>query len=69
MTNDRFPAGWDEEKIKRVIDYYENQTEEEAVGEDKAIEDNLEQTTMQIPQHLVSAVRELIARDRSESGI
>ncbi|GAB4536593.1 MAG: hypothetical protein Tsb0014_24540 [Pleurocapsa sp.] len=65
MTNDRFPAGWDEEKIKRVIDYYENQTEEEAVAEDEAMEDNLEQTTMQIPQHLVSAVRELIARDRT----
>ena len=65
MTNDRFPAGWDEEKIRRVIDYYENQTEEEAVAEDEAIEDNIEQTTMQIPQHLVSAVRELIARDRT----
>lgn len=65
MTNNRFPAGWDEQKVKRVIEYYENQTEEEAVSEDEAIEDNLEQTTMQIPQHLVSAVRELIARDRS----
>lgn len=65
MTNDRFPAGWDEKKIKQVIDYYENQTEEEAVAEDEAIEDNIEQTTMQIPRHLVSAVRELIARDRS----
>jgi hypothetical protein len=32
---------------------------------DEVMEDNLEQTTMQIPKHLVSAVRELIARDHS----
>jgi hypothetical protein len=65
MTNNKFPVGWDEEKVKRVIDYYENQTEENALAEDEAIEHNLEQTTMQIPQHLVSAVRELLIRESS----
>ena len=65
MTNNKFPPGWDEEKVKRVIDYYDNQTEDEAVAEDEAIEDSLEQTTMQIPNNLVSAVRELIARNKA----
>ncbi len=65
MTNNQFPPGWDEEKVKRVIDYYDNQTEDEAVAEDEAIEDSLEQTTMQIPNNLVSAVRELIARNKA----
>lgn len=65
MTNNKFPPGWDEEKVKRVIDYYDNQTEDEAVAEDEAIEDSLEETTMQIPSNLVSAVRELIARNKA----
>ncbi len=65
MTNNKFPPGWDEEKVKRVIDYYDNQTEDEAVAEDEAIEDSLEETTMQIPNNLVSAVRELIARNKA----
>ncbi len=65
MTNNQFPPGWDEQKVKRVIEYYDNQTEEEAVVEDEAIEDTLEQTTMQIPNNLVPAVRELIARNQA----
>lgn len=65
MTNNQFPPGWNEAKVKRVIDYYENQTEDEAVAEDEAIENNVEQTTMQIPNNLVSAVRELIARNKT----
>ena len=31
-----FPAGWDEERVRRVLAHYENQTEEEAVAEDEA---------------------------------
>ena len=46
MTNNQFPPGWNEEKVKRVIDNYDNQTEDEAVAEDEAIEDTPEQTTM-----------------------
>ena len=64
-TNNRFPSGWDEEKVKRVIDFYDNQAEDEAVIEDEAIEATSEQTTMQIPHNLVPAVRELIARHKA----
>jgi hypothetical protein len=32
MTKNRFPKGWDEDRVKRVLDHYENQTEEEAVA-------------------------------------
>lgn len=35
-TNNRFPSGWDEAKVKRVIDFYDNQTEDKAVIEDEA---------------------------------
>jgi hypothetical protein len=36
MKQSKFPKGWDEERVKRVLDHYENQTEEEAVAEDEA---------------------------------
>lgn len=33
MIEQRFPKGWDLQKVTEVIDYYDNQTEEEAVEE------------------------------------
>ena len=32
----KFPKGWDEDRVNRVLDHYENQTEDEAVAEDEA---------------------------------
>jgi hypothetical protein len=34
----RFPPGWDEERVRRVLEHYENQSEEEAVAEDEVAE-------------------------------
>ena len=36
MKQSRFPKGWDEERVKRVLDHYENQTEDEAIADDEA---------------------------------
>lgn len=36
MTQNEFPPGWDEERVQSVIDYYENQTENEAFAEDES---------------------------------
>ena len=33
MKKNKYPPGWDEERVQSVIDYYENQTEDEAVAE------------------------------------
>jgi len=32
----RFPPGWDEQRVRAVLEHYEAQTEEEAVAEDEA---------------------------------
>jgi len=40
MKQNKFPPGWDEERVQSVIDYYENQTEDEAVAEDAAASQN-----------------------------
>jgi len=34
--NRHFPAGWDEERVRRVLSHYEKQTDEEAAAEDAA---------------------------------
>ena len=34
MRNDKFPVGWDEERVQRVLAHYEGQTEDEASDED-----------------------------------
>jgi len=64
MNQSKFPAGWDEEKVKRVLTHYENQSEDEALIEDEAgVEPS--DTVMNVPSDLVPKVRELIAkRDR-----
>lgn len=36
MKQDEFRAGWAEDRVKRVLAHYEEQTEEEAVAEDEA---------------------------------
>ena len=62
MKKAKFPPGWDEERVRRVITHYEEQTEEEAVAEDEATLEQETQTVMEIPNELVPAVRELIAK-------
>jgi hypothetical protein len=36
MRQPRFPPGWDEERVRKVLAHYEEQTEEEATAEDEA---------------------------------
>ena len=61
MTENRFPPGWDDEKIRRVLAHYEAQSDADAVVEDEAGVQPSE-TVMNIPHDLVSKVRELIAK-------
>jgi hypothetical protein len=64
MIKTQLPQGWDEEKVRRVLAYYEQQTEEEALIEDEAGVE-VSETVMNVPHELVSKVRELIARRKT----
>jgi hypothetical protein len=64
VTRNKFPTGWDQRKIKKVLAHYEEQTEEEAVAEDEAGIESSE-TVMKIPHELVPIVRELIAKHQT----
>jgi len=59
--SDKFPQGWDEERVRRVLAHYEQQTEEEAVAEDEAAFEQEGQTFIAISNELLPKVRELIS--------
>ncbi len=62
MKQNKFPPGWDEERIQKVIAHYEQQLEDEAVAEDEAAFKDSSQTVIEIPKELVPIVREIIAK-------
>ena len=64
MKQGKFPLGWDEERVRRVLAHYEQQTEEEAVAEDEAAFEDSTQAVMEVPKELVPAIRELIAKHK-----
>ena len=58
----KFPTGWDEKRVKRVLEHYETQSDYEALAEDEAAYEDTNQTFMEIPNELIPVVRELIAK-------
>ena len=65
MNQVRYPAGWDAERVRRVPEHYETQSDEEAVAEDEAAYEATTRTAMEVSVELVPAVRELIAKRRA----
>ena len=65
MTDTKYPAGWDGERVKRVLAHDEQQTDEEAVAKDEAPYESTTHTAMEVPVDLVPAVRELLAKRRA----
>jgi hypothetical protein len=66
MKQAKYPDGWDEARVKRVLAHYEQQSDEEAVVEDEgAYESTTTHTAMEVPVDLVPAVRELLAKRRA----
>ena len=59
-----FPRGWDEERVKKVIEYYDNQTEDEELAEYEAAMRIEGQTVLLVPTELVPEIRRLIASRR-----
>ena len=64
MRQTKYPPGWDEERVRRVLEHHETQSDEEAVAEDEAAYETTTHTAMEVPVELVPTVRELIAKRR-----
>jgi hypothetical protein len=65
MKETKFPQGWDEERVRRVLEHYDTQSDEEALAEDEATYESTTHTAMEIPVDLVPQVRELLAKRRA----
>ncbi|MGE3712413.1 MAG: hypothetical protein AB7G35_22430 [Hyphomicrobiaceae bacterium] len=64
MKQSKLPHGWDKQRVQRVLDHYEFQSEDEAVAEDEAAGENETSTLMEVPRDLVPKVRELVGRHK-----
>ena len=65
MNKDNFPPGWDAERVRRALEHYEGQADEEAVAEDEAAFEATTHTSMEVPVDLVPRIREMIAKRRT----
>lgn len=64
MAQSKFPEGWDEQRVRKVLRHYEDQTEDEAVAEDEAGYEDRTESIVEVPVELVPKVRELIAKHK-----
>lgn len=68
MNDSKYPAGWDAERVKKLIDYYEGLSEEEEVADDEAgVSEGGGQSVVTVPEELVPAVRRLLAARKREA--
>ncbi len=65
MKRTGFPEGWSEERVRKLLEHYETQSDEEAVAEDEVAYESTTHTAMEVPVDLVPKVRELIAKRRA----
>jgi hypothetical protein len=60
MSNNQFPPGWNDERVKSVLKHYESQSDDDAVAEDEAAYADTKFTFVQVPIELVPQVQGLI---------
>ncbi len=68
MSKSKFPPGWDENRVRQVLEHYEGQSEDEAIAEDEAMLEHPRETLMEVPVELVPKIRELIADHRQKTA-
>ncbi|MGL4550312.1 MAG: hypothetical protein ACRC33_03920 [Gemmataceae bacterium] len=63
-SQQKLPPGWDDERIRQVINHYEEQSEDERFAEvEAALPEGV--TLVAVPNELVPEVRALLARKHS----
>ena len=67
MKQTKYPAGWNERKVRSLVRHYESQTEGEAIAEDEAAYELKDQAVMVVPKKLVPQITRLIEKQRPRS--
>jgi hypothetical protein len=57
----KYPRGWNRKKVQELTEYYENQTEDEAVAEMEAAFKEPEQAVVFVPRSLLPKIHKLLA--------
>jgi hypothetical protein len=66
MNEQRFPKGWDEQPVKRVIAELDARSDEEWIAADEAAAaDGGDQAVITVPAKLLPEIRRLLAAHRS----
>ncbi len=63
-TKQKLPPGWTEARIRKLAEYYDNQSEDEQLAEIEAAWDAVNVTMVAVPTELVPEVLRLLARKR-----
>jgi hypothetical protein len=64
MKKQKYPPGWNEKRVRKVIAHYENQTEEEQAAEIEQVLEAENITLVAVPTPLVPKVLTLLKRGR-----
>ena len=61
MNDQKFPPGWNAERVQRLIAPYDALDEEQQVAADEAAGEQPGQTTVVVPVEFMPAIREMLA--------
>jgi hypothetical protein len=66
MNEQRFPKGWDEQRVKRLIAELDARTDEEWIAADEAAStDGEDQVVITVPAALLPEIRRLLASHKT----
>jgi hypothetical protein len=66
MNEQRFPKGWDEQRVKRLIAELDARTDEEWIAADEAAaDDDGDQAVITVPADLLPEIRRLLASHKT----
>jgi hypothetical protein len=62
VNQEKFPPGWDADRVRRLIARYDALDEEQQVAEDEAAQEQPSQTTVVVPIEFMPAIRQMFAQ-------
>ena len=65
MNEQKLPPGWDQSRIRQVIEHYDSQHEDERAAEIEAAWEVEGMTLMSVPTDLVPEIRAILARKQT----
>ncbi len=69
MTEQRFPKGWDEQRVRQLLAELDSRTEEEWVAADEAAaSEQDDQAVVTVPVELLPEIRRLLAAYKPKSA-